>query len=313
MASNRCVVYSVPWDVTTTFGVGTASAPLAIQAVYHQLDDSHPFQSAAPVIEFCSVNPTILQFQDIWAPVSRPIIAALNRGDTLTPDQDLQRQGINQASIQLQETVFLDTLLRIRRAEPLLLCGGEHGVGVGYVQALSSVYPSISVLHIDAHLDARPNYFGYTHSHASVMTHYADTPSVKHITSVGIRDYDPSEPLFMHEHSVGSDIFYDYEMHHQLFSGDSWASIVHDILDTLKHPVFISLDVDGLMPSLCPNTGTPVPGGLNYNQLVYLFEQLSRQKSVIGAELVEVNSPSGTVYDATVGARLIQLMAGILS
>ena len=74
----------------------------------------------------------------------------------------------------------------------------------------------------------------------------------------------------------------------------------------------VSFDVDGLMPSLCPNTGTPVPGGIGFNQTLYLFEQLYHSKNIIGVELVEVNNHKNSTWDANVGVRLLQIMAGMI-
>ena len=145
------------------------------------------------------------------------------------------------------------------------------------------------------------------------MTHYSSFSQVDAITQVGIRDYDQLELEFQQTLSTSFTLFTDYSIHKRLFEGESWSSIVDSILDTLSEHVFISLDVDGLMAYLCPNTGTPVPGGLSYNQLLYLFERLYHSKTIIGAEMVEVNNPNNSTWDANVGARLLQAIAGLLT
>lgn len=307
-------VYPVPWDVTTTFGAGTANAPQAIASVYHQLDHSHPFQSRSFDPCFLPESSVIQAAQRRHARESRAIIHTLNHDGTLSNDQRMHRDAINEASQQLNNQVFADTLPFIQAGDPIILCGGEHGVGVGYLRALAKVHASFSILHIDAHLDCRPAYFGYDYSHASVLTHYANMPQTTHITSVGIRDYDASEPEFAthHPHTTWS-IFYDYAMHQALFEGQSWHHITQSIVSTLTDPVVISLDVDGLIPYHCLHTGTPVVGGMTYNQLAYMLDHVHRARHVIGAELVEVGAPNETPYDATIGARLIQLLAGVVA
>ena len=86
-----------------------------------------------------------------------------------------------------------------------------------------------------------------------------------------------------------------------MFEGVLWSDICDQIVATLSDNVFISLDVDGLMAYLCPTTGTPVPGGLSYNQLVYLLERVCGSRKVIGSELVEINVNGENDWDANVG------------
>ena len=284
-------VVCVPWDVTSTFHSGSAQSPQRIESVMHQLDDSHPFSSNVFPVQFLSSNPAVSQLQDEFKASSKSIIDVLNQRGTLSELQVQQRDQINQASVQLNALVFNDVLPLLD--SPLILCGGEHGVGVGYIQALAKKHASFSILQLDAHMDCRVAYFGYAHSHASVMTHYASFNSVSSITQVGVRDYAKEECQFQEASSTDFHVFSDYEIHKKCFQGVSWY--------------------DGLMTYLCPSTGTPVPGGSSYNQSVYLLDQLTSMKTVIGAELVEVNTVLDNDWDATVGARLIHLLAGCFS
>ena len=220
------------------------------------------------------------------------------------------RAHINDASVEVADIVFQSALAHLDA--PLLLCGGEHGVGVGYLRALASKHSNVSVLHLDAHMDCHDSYFGFDYSHASVMTHYSGIQHISSITQVGIRDYDPIEKVFQEKSNCKFHVFDDYAIHKMMFEGVLWSDICDQIVATLSDNVFISLDVDGLMAYLCPTTGTPVPGGLSYNQLVYLLERVCGSRNVIGSELVEVNVNGENDWDANVGARLIQVLSGCL-
>lgn len=308
MSASPILVYSVPWDVTVTYRSGSHNSPGFIQESMAQLDDQHPFSNHPIQLSFLPVNSTIGGLQHEYKGISSSIIDALNHQKNLTSRQQQQLADINRASCDLNQVVLND--IHHHRSSPVILCGGEHGVGVGYVASLSRQYDSFSILHIDAHMDCRVQYFGYDYSHASVMTHYAKNSAVSGITQVGIRDYASVETQFQAESDTPFHVFTDYGLHQQLFQGKTWDDVCQQILGTLSDRVFISLDVDGLMAYLCPATGTPVPGGLSYNQLVYLLEQVSKMKHVIGAELVEVNSSSASDWNADVGARLLFLLAG---
>lgn len=308
MSSSQIFVYSVPWDVTVTYRSGSHQSPGFIQSSMAQLDDQHPFSNHPIQLSFLPVNSAIVDLQYEYKPVSSSIIDTLNHQKDLTSRQQQQLADVNRASCELNQMVLND--IHPHMSSPIILCGGEHGVGVGYIESLSKRYDSFSILQIDAHMDCRVQYFGYDYSHASVMTHYANHSAVSGITQVGIRDYASVETHFQAKSSTPFHVFSDYFLHQQLFQGQSWHVVCQHILGTLSECVFISLDVDGLMAYLCPATGTPVPGGVSYNQLVYLFELVSKTKHVIGAELVEVNSSSASDWNADVGARLLFLLAG---
>lgn len=311
--SKDSFIYFVPWGVTTTFGVGTEMSFQSIRSVYHQLDNTHPFLNYLINLQFIEPNQSIIDLDNAFYLKSKEIINDCNNDIPLSEEKIRHLRMINQASIDLNNMVYSDTLTLLNQKKRFILCGGEHGVGIGYLKALSEHNPHFSVLQIDSHMDCRQAYFGFDYSHASVMTHYSAFCQIDAITQVGIRDYDQSELEFQQTQSTNFNLFTDYSIHRRLFEGESWSSIVDSIISTLSENVFISLDVDGLMAYLCPNTGTPVPGGLSYNQLLYLFEKLYHSKKIIGAEIVEVNNPKNLTWDANVGVRLLQVIAGLLT
>jgi len=123
------------------------------------------------------------------------------------------------------------------------------------------------------------------------------------LTQVGIRDYSEEEKSFAEENGVY--VFYDAMIKQKMFEGSSWQSICDQIISSLPDKVYVSLDIDGLNPSYCPNTGTPVPGGLTFDEVDYLLRKLAFSgKQIVGFDLNEV-SPGHNEWDANVGARLL--------
>ena len=130
-------------------------------------------------------------------------------------------------------------------------------------------------------------------------------PQVTRVAQVGIRDYNEIEYETIHRSERRIQAWFDRDVQVRMMRGENWHSIVQEIVDALPEKVYVSFDVDGLNPSLCPSTGTPVPGGLEYEQALYLIEQVvASGRTLIGCDLVEV-APGDTDWDGNVGARLL--------
>ena len=266
-------VYPVPIDISSTFNTGSSMAPSTIRSVMHQLDNNHPFLSNANTdIHFLNPHHTIESFQLQFFEPAQSIISKCNTEIPLTKKEKSLLDKINHYHQKVHQQIQKDSQNQLKKSSVLLL-GGEHGVGLGYVQALGTIHESFGILHIDAHMDCRSNYFGFNYSHASVFTHYSQLHCVKSITQVGIRDYDVSEIKFQHQSATPFHVFYDYSIHRDLFKGTSWNSICTQIVESLPKKVMISLDVDGLDYCASPNTGTPVPGGIGPMTVVVLMKQ----------------------------------------
>jgi len=96
-----------------------------------------------------------------------------------------------------------------------------------------------------------------------------------------------------------------------MYEGEKWQNICNKITNELTDYVYISFDIDGLDPKLCPNTGTPVPGGFQFEEIAYLFKQISASnKRVIGFDLCETGN---SAWDANVGARILYKLCGLVS
>ena len=143
------------------------------------------------------------------------------------------------------------------------------------------------------------------------MTAY---PHVTKITQVGIRDYSRDEREFMQNLGDRGDCFYGRDLFRRKAEGETFKSVAADIVKNLPQNVYVSFDIDGLDPSYCPSTGTPVPGGLSFEEACYILEELaSSGRRVVGFDLTEVApAEDGGEWDANVGARLLYKLCGCL-
>ncbi|MEO1511995.1 MAG: arginase family protein, partial [Planctomycetota bacterium] len=192
--------------------------------------------------------------------------------------------------------------------------GGEHAVAEGCIVEAAARHPGLGVLQIDAHMDLRASYEGFDRSHASVMHNVLRSEAVGSLVQVGMRDCCVEETR-----AARSDervrVFFADDLADRGFRGESFASVASEIVSALPDDVWISFDIDGLEPSLCPGTGTPVPGGLSFAQASHLLHRLAVSgRRVVGFDLTEV-APSETgsdrdSIDAIVGARVLYRLCG---
>ena len=137
--------------------------------------------------------------------------------------------------------------------------------------------------------------------------------NVSKLVQVGIRDYCQAEYDIIKNSNGRVETFFDRDIRHRQYEGESWKQICTDIISRLPDQVYISFDIDGLDPKLCPNTGTPVAGGFEFEQAVYLLQKLAESgKKIIGFDINEV-APGETEWDANVGARLLFRMANLMA
>jgi agmatinase len=177
----------------------------------------------------------------------------------------------------------------------LLSLGGDHAITIGPVMAAKEMYPQIGVLQIDAHADLRQQWNGSSYNHACVMRRLADdvkTPFVQ----VGIRSFSSEEAQLIRER--GYKPFYAHEIDPH---DDSW---IDRVVEALPEMVYITLDLDGLDPSVIPGTGTPEPGGLSYRQVVHLIKRVGSARKVVAADINELVKIKGSQVSEYTAAKL---------
>jgi len=193
------------------------------------------------------------------------------------------------------------------------LLGGDHSCPLAYHQYLNSIGVEYGILHADAHCDLREAFEGFKYSHASIFYNTLQFSNVKKLVQVGIRDYCHQEKALVESQPNRIKVFFDRDCRRRMYEGATWKTIVDEMVAALPEKVYLSIDIDALDPKLCPNTGTPVPGGLEYEELMYLLNRIREAgKDIIGFDLCEVSpSPDGGDWDGNVGARVLFHLCGV--
>jgi agmatinase len=310
------VLIPVPWEVTVSYGSGTAGGPAAIFEASYQVDLYDPVVKDAwkKGIAMDTVNDEIEKTSGNLRRIAKLYIECLENGE------DPERQGMADVPEKIREgCLWLNKLVKsragelARRGKIVGLVGGDHSTPLGFIQHLADTHKSFAILQIDAHADLRDAYEGFEFSHASIMFNALKLPQVERLVQVGIRDYCEAEAELIKASGGRIKTFFDRDIRHAQFNGDSWDRICNRIIRELPAEVYLSFDIDGLDPRHCPNTGTPVAGGFEVEEVLYLLEKLVKSgRRIIGYDLNEVSpGDGGSDWDANVAARLLYRIANL--
>ncbi len=304
------VLVPVPWEATTSYGGGTSKGPAAILAASVQVDlfDGEVLRPYEPGIFMRPESKEVRGWNKTAKAAAQKVIKA---GGCVNGNKNLQKtlKTANDLGGHLNEWVYQETKGLMDAGKIVGLVGGDHSVPYGAFRAAAEKYGDYGLLHFDAHSDTRDAYGGFLWSHASIMRNaMRDLPKIERITQVGIRDFCEQEHEFVAALGQRAKVFYDHDLSARRFGGEPWTRTAQGIVDTLPRQVWITFDIDGLDPGLCPHTGTPVPGGLELAQAVHLIGLVARSgRTIIGFDLNEVcPAPGGKdEWDANVGMRLL--------
>ncbi|WP_414753438.1 agmatinase SpeB [Anabaena sp. CCY 9910] len=312
--SANLIVFAVPWEVTVSYGAGTANGPQRILDASVQLDlfdFDHP-DGWKQGIFLVEIPQEIIEKNNYYRDLAAQIIERLAQGKLLTDTPDLTPvlTEINQASQQVNQWLFTQCQVAMNQGKQVAVIGGDHSSPLGYFQALAAKYPNFGILHIDAHADLRDAYEGFEFSHASIMFNGLKLPQISKLVQVGLRDISHDEVQMIDESHGRIVAYYDPMIKQKLYGGTNWIELSREIVNHLPEYVHISFDVDGLDPKLCPNTGTPVPGGLELEQVFCLFRELVNSgRKIIGFDVCEVGDAE---WDGNVGARVVYKLANLM-
>jgi agmatinase len=308
------VLLPVPWEVTVSYGSGASAGPDHIFDASFQVDLFHPefpdlWKRGIALLED---SPGMRERSDSLKAKAATIIEAWGSGAVSEEDPQLRSlfTEINAACEEMVGTVEQRTGEWLDKGKLVGLVGGDHSTPLGFLRALAKRHDSFGILHVDAHMDLRIAYEGFTYSHASIMYNALQLPQITKLVQVGIRDYCEEELSVVAANKSRVVVHTDAEIQRGSFEGETWRDRCDKILAALPEKVYVSFDIDGLDPTLCPNTGTPVPGGLGFQQASYLLSKLKGQKKIIGFDLVEV-APGEDDWNGNVGARLLYHMCGV--
>lgn len=313
---SELVLISAPWDVTVSYGAGTAYAPDAIIEASTQLD---LYDAAAPGewrrgIATAPVDYSLQERSQRLRSDAERIIAHLEQGGKTEDDLLIGRKlrRVNEGCAEMNENIYRQASEWLGKGKLVGLVGGDHSTPYGLIRAVAERHPGMGMLHIDAHCDLRERYEGFDWSHASIMHNVLrDLPAVERIVEVAVRDYCDAEA----ERAAGDGrirMFDDRTLAKELFAGRSWDELCRRIAEQLPQEVYVSFDIDGLSPDCCPHSGTPVPGGLSFREACHLLEcVVNSGRRIVGFDMVEVVPKLEERTDEIVGARILYKLCGL--
>ena len=207
-----------------------------------------------------------LEAYDIELGVETASALKLHTLDEIDPDLDSPKGMVDRVEDLVSEVIS-------KKKFPVIL-GGEHSISTGAVRALKKHYKDLSVLQIDAHSDLRDKLKDSLYDHGCVMRRIRE--EVDKVVQVGIRAVSKEEMVYIESEKIEKTIQYGSYI-------DTGAA-----LKNLSDNVYISIDLDGFDPSICPGVGTPEPGGLNWEEALRLLRSVCENKNVVGFDIVEL-------------------------
>ena len=178
---------------------------------------------------------------------------------------------------------------------PVML-GGEHSLTLPFIKACKKSYPDLACVVLDAHLDLREEYEGEMNSHACISRHIIEGVTQKYV-SIGIRSGTREEYEYVKENGIkvlsSEDVF-----------SAGIESIVHELRDYIRGPVYLSIDMDAIDPAYAPALGTPEPYGLTPRDVRSIISCLAPY--IVGFDLVEIAPSYDSGGTALLGAKLVR-------
>jgi agmatinase len=315
--SARLIIVPVPWEVTVSYGSGTARAPEAIFKASLQIDlfDPEVPEGWKQGYYMRTIDRKLLMKSDYLRKEAELYIDYISKGDEVSANQFMSKtlRDVNEGGNFLNTWVYDQTKVLLEKGKLVGVLGGDHSVSLGFMKAIGEKNGDFGVLQIDAHCDLREAYETFNYSHASVMYNALnEIPHISKLIQVGVRDYGGDEWEYIKNSDYRVITYFDKEIKTRQFEGDTWKNIAEEIVSKLPQQVYISFDIDGLDRKLCPHTGTPVPGGFEAEEVFYIFRKVIESgRKIIGFDLCEVGI-SESDWNSNVGARVLFKLCNLL-
>ncbi|MFN5444234.1 MAG: agmatinase family protein [Crocinitomicaceae bacterium] len=305
------VITPIPWDATASYGKGTSNGPKAILEASTQLDFYHP-----KLTEAWNTKVFMSPISNEWKKINDDLcLRGIEYIDFLENGGKIENSSVfrelitdmHDAQSALKSNLKEKCSILLKEGKIPAVLGGEHSTPLGLIEAIDELNVPFGILQIDAHADLRNSYEGFLQSHASIMYNVlTNCQNLSKLVQVGIRDIAQSE-IDLIENSKGKvSTYFDWQIKESLYNGQTWNEITNNIINELPDNVYISFDIDGLKPNLCPNTGTPVAGGFELEEINYLiFKIVESGRKIIAFDLNEVAPGKEDDWDANVGARAL--------
>ena len=314
---SRLVLLPVPWEVSVSYKAGTARATEHICKASLQVDliDDDVTDGWKQGIFMRELDKNILIKSDYLRKEAELYINYISQGEIVSDSKFMCKvsREINEGSNFLNQWVYEQTKELLDAGKLVGLVGGDHSTPLGFYKAIAEKEGEFGILQIDAHCDLREAYENFKYSHASIMYNaLEEIPQVTKLVQIGTRDYSLSEVDYIKKSNGRVVTYFDRNIKERIYEGETWKQIVSEIVEHLPQKVYISFDIDGLDPKLCPNTGTPVQGGFETQQVYYLFRKIIESgRRLIGFDLNEVGISSNE-WDENVGARVLFKLCNLL-
>jgi agmatinase len=313
----RLIILPVPWEVTVSYGAGTSRAADHIFQASMQVDlfDGETNGAWQKGFYMRQTDKKVLMKSDYLRKEAERYIDYTSKGEALEKNTFMCKslRDINEGSANLNKWVYDQTKSLLDNGKLVALLGGDHSTPLGYFKAIGERHGDFGILQIDAHCDLRKSYENFVYSHGSIMYNaLKDIPQLKRVVQVGVRDYCQEEWDYIRNSNYQVITYFDKDIKERGYEGQNWRQIADEIVSHLPDKVYISFDIDGLDPKLCPNTGTPVQGGFEAEQVFYLIKKIIQSgRHFIGFDLVEIGV-GDSCTDANVGARILWKLCNLL-
>ncbi len=313
----RLIILPVPWEVTVSYAAGTARACEHIykcskQVDLYDFDGSFGWKQGYYMRE---PDKKILMKSDYLRKEAELFIDYISKGEPVGKNKFMCKslKEINEGSHMMNQWVYDQCKELLDKGKLVGLLGGDHSTPLGFMKALAEKHGSFGVLQIDAHCDLRKAYEYFTYSHASVMYNaLQEIPALEKLIQLGVRDYSEEEWDLVCNSNYRVITYFDKEIKERQFEGETWKQLTDEIVQQLPQLVYISFDIDGLDRKYCPNTGTPVQGGFESEEIFYLIKKIHESgRKLIGFDLVEIGVGQSD-WDSNVGARTLWRLCNLL-
>jgi agmatinase len=308
------VLVPVPWDVTVSSGDGTRNGPKAILDASPQLEFLNPVDGSVwTSVAMLPISAEVYEAGFLLRERARAFINWVEDGSAPARAVEMKAilDAVNAGCAEMNADVERWCEPWIAKGRVVGVVGGDHSTPLGFYRALARAHGPFGVLHIDAHCDLRAAYEGLCFSHASILRNACDEGHVSHLVQVGVRDYCAEERAYIDASPDRIRSFNARMLARRAAAGETWTETVRAMVKTLPRDVLVTFDIDGLEPWQCPHTGTPVPGGLGYEESFHLLEELvATGRRIVGFDVTEVAPDAeGGGIDAIVGARVVYRLA----
>ncbi|HQS54135.1 MAG: agmatinase [Bacteroidetes bacterium 24-39-8] len=316
-AESLLVVLPIPWEVTVSYGAGTSRAPEHVFKASIQVDlfnkDVHDGWKTGFFMR--EIDKKLLLKSDYLRKEAELYIDYISKGERVEDNKFMTKslKDINEGGAYMNNWVYEHCKELLEKGKLVALLGGDHSISLGYLKALAEKHGQFGVLQIDAHCDLRKQYESFLYSHASIMYNaLQEVPNLVKLVQVGVRDFCDEEWELICNSNGRVATYFDQTIKERQYEGETWKSISDEIIGQLPQKVYLSFDIDGLDRKYCPNTGTPVQGGFETEEILYLVKKiLDSGRQLIGFDLVEIGVGQND-WDSNVGAHLLWRLCNLM-